>query len=1026
MRAGREEESWVPLLPAGLSLFHRSRWTVTLLLVVILLLPGLSPDALSAQLQPEMWRILVVRVDFTEEVTDEPSTSGRGKFDLRPISAAIGDMRLPFDGPPHDRVFYEQHLDALSHYYDVVSEGRVRIEADVFPSEDTLAYTLPGTILDYGNGRTPEEVGQLWWQLISDAAAAADADPDGPSFSDYDSYLFIHAGLGFETGQLNDIRSVFVSPSDLADYGAPIVVDDGLTTIEDAWILPEVVVANGRAGLNGILAKFFGHQLGLPGLSNFADGLPAVGGWSLMDVGANRVGFVLWNGVLEPIFGFVPPHPIAWSKARLGWIGPVEVERDTTIAILAGDAISTDHPDVTKAVKVALSPTEYLLLSNRQQRGRPEFVLPDGALAFDVETSWVDTDEVSFARQISSFEIDTLRGRGTGPLLRVADDSYDLFVPSSGVLVWHVDSTVFTETPDFFNSERTRPAVMLHEADGARDIGNAFFDRQDRTEGNRADAFFAGSGIDGEPSATRLADDTRPSSRSHTGLASGVEIEVLDEIGDVMRVAIRFAHSAAGWPASLEMSPTQLGLYDVGSSDLPQVLAGSNQLTVALDTRGAEAVRWGGRLMAATADRLLLEVKGDLMAVDPQAGAEAEAIWVANTDSPTAAIVATIKGIPDPMVAVADTDGLHLLRLEDGSRLELFPTIANAMAVADLGGDGQLHLVAATTDGLQLVDATGLQSLGSAGRSFIDVMSGDLDRDAQDDVVAIDVDGGVWIYSDSMLQQVGQLPGAPIGPSALGDIDADGQLEIVIVTSTDLHAREISDVATLLAADGFPVQPPAHHEAGAFRSGPILADLDGDGAQEILLTAGPGLYAYRGSGQPVMGFPLPTTTAPMGAPVAIASGGRVDVAVPTQRGVQRFSPGAALPALSRGGPIAWAQSGADAQQQRRHTLVLSQAPTTGPLLPADQAYCYPNPVVNDDPRAHVRFRLTADASVDLDIYDAIGVRIESLRAQLAGGVEHELSWSVADYASGLYLCRLQARGDAGGRGEVTLRLAVTQ
>ena len=38
MRAGREEESWVPLLPAGLSLFHRSRWTVTLLLVVILLL----------------------------------------------------------------------------------------------------------------------------------------------------------------------------------------------------------------------------------------------------------------------------------------------------------------------------------------------------------------------------------------------------------------------------------------------------------------------------------------------------------------------------------------------------------------------------------------------------------------------------------------------------------------------------------------------------------------------------------------------------------------------------------------------------------------------------------------------------------------------------------------------------------------------------------------------------------------------------------------------------------------------------
>ena len=49
-----------------------------------------------------------------------------------------------------------------------------------------------------------------------------------------------------------------------------------------------------------------------------------------------------------------------------------------------------------------------------------------------------------------------------------------------------------------------------------------------------------------------------------------------------------------------------------------------------------------------------------------------------------------------------------------------------------------------------------------------------------------------------------------------------------------------------------------------------------------------------------------------------------------------------------------------------------------------------------------------------------------MKATLAGGVEHELSWSVADYASGLYLCRLQARGEAGGQGEVTLRLAVSQ
>ena len=47
----------------------------------------------------------------------------------------------------------------------------------------------------------------------------------------------------------------------------------------------------------------------------FADGLPAVGGWSLMDVGANALGFVLQDSLM-PVVGFAPPHPIAWSLSR--------------------------------------------------------------------------------------------------------------------------------------------------------------------------------------------------------------------------------------------------------------------------------------------------------------------------------------------------------------------------------------------------------------------------------------------------------------------------------------------------------------------------------------------------------------------------------------------------------------------------------------------------------------------------------------------------------------------------------------
>lgn len=998
---------------------------MTILVTLLALSPTLVPSPLSAQpVQSETWRILVLRVDFAFEFPDELSTSGRGKFDLRSIEAAIGDMRLPFDGPPHDRAFYEQHIDALAHYYDVVSEGRVQIEAEVFPRVDTLAYTLPGPILSYGNGRTPEEIGELWWKLIHDATVLAEADPDGPEFSDYDSYLFIHAGLGFETGQLNDIRSVFLSTADLSSYGEPITVDGGQTTIQEAWILPEVVVANGRAGLNGILAKFFGHQLGLPGLSNFVDGLPAVGGWSLMDVGANRVGFLLWNSILEPIFGFVPPHPMAWSKARLGWIEPLVVERDTTVSILAGDVPSATHPDAVKAVKVQLSPTEYLLVSNRQQRGRPEFDLPEGSLSFSVETSWVDTNELFFARRIDATQIDTLEGRGTGPLLRIRDDAYDVFAPSSGVLVWHIDSTVFASTPEFFNSERTRPGIMLHEADGERDIGNAYFDRQDRTEGNRADAYFAGHGADAEPGVSLFGVMTQPSSRTHTGLDSGVEVEVLDQIGDVMRVAIRFTHSVDGWPVTLAQA-TRLSLADVTGSDQPEILAGTDQQTTAFAVTGAQLRQWPGEILAAGEGLLVLRQDDRVSAVDPTISGTEE-IWSVSARS-ASALVGRIADYPEPVVALADAEGVQLLAAADGTVRALHEVSAAAMALADLSGDGRLQLVLATRTGLSRA-GDDLTTLGTTPDALVDLFSGDLDRDGADEVIALTATGDVWLLDGGQLRLAAQLGAPALDVGALGDVDGDGQLEILVATATQLHVLEVSDAnALLLAAEGFPVGPPGHHEAGDFIGGPVLADLDGDGAQEILLTATPGLYAFGAGGELTTGFPLPTMSVPTTGPLAIdADGdGRVDVAVPTQRGVQLFEPGqiAATPVAQ----VAWSQVGGDAAQQRRHTLTLTAiAPATGSLLPTRRAYLYPNPVSGQDPGATIRFLLTADAAVELTIYDAIGERIESMKADLSGGVEHEMSWSVDSYASGLYLCRLAARGTDGGRGEVTLRLAVSQ
>ena len=433
------------------------------------------------------WRILAIRVEFPPEDPDQLTTSGDGTFDRRPLAEAVEDYTLPFDTPPHDGIYFGHHLQALARYYRTVSDGRLNIDFTVLPEDPDAAYRMPERALIYGNGRTPEQIDEKWVRLLRDAVAAAD---DDVTFSDYNSFLVFHAGLGHETGELNDIRSVFLDPADLASGGEPVLADGGTFQLPDAWIMPEAVNFNGRAGLNGLMAKFFGFQLGLQGLSNSAVGVPALGGWSLMDVGSTRLGFVRINEELEAGFGFVPPHPMAWSKIQLGWIEPLVVRRDTVVSVVATDrAVAAGAAEaVTKAVKIPLSPTEYFLLVNRQQRGHSE--LPAGvSLPFGEDNSlWLDSSEIDFSATLSAEqagERSELTGSGAGVWLGVPE--YDAFVPGSGILVWHVDDHAIAAglLAGGVNNDRVRPGIALEEADGFRHIGNVFFNLQEFTEGTQ-------------------------------------------------------------------------------------------------------------------------------------------------------------------------------------------------------------------------------------------------------------------------------------------------------------------------------------------------------------------------------------------------------------------------------------------------------------------------------------------------------------------------------------------------------------
>ena len=900
----------------------------------------------------------------------------------------------------------------------------MRIESSVYPSALAEAYTLPRSALSYGNGRSPEEIGRLWRELIVDAVDLAAADPDGPDFAAFNSYLIIHAGRGHETGQLNDIRSVFLRPEDLDEHGGP--VEAGGAVIREAWILPEAVDFSGRGGLNGLLAKFFGHQLGLPGLSNFARGLPAVGGWSLMDVGANRSGFVRVGGELEFVVGMVPPHPMAWSKARLGWIEPLEVRRDTVVQILAGDRPADGGGEV-HAVRVPLSPTEYLLLENRQQRGLTEHDLPPGVEApISGEFAWIGADEAELSHRITAAESDSLAGRGAGVWLQA--DEYDAFVPGSGVLIWHVDEAVIAAAPaEGINNERERPGLMLVEADGSRDIGNPYFDRQEFVEGTRWTPFFAGRAPGPGPDITgvsRFGADTAPATVTHTGLVSGLEVEVLSGLDDRMSVSLRFTRSAAGWPRPLA-GVRRLQAADVDGDGRPELLAEGEDGVRVLAPAAADGPPVDEVLLAAAEGLLFTRSAAGRVAARPLGGGPA---WETQLEGrPSHALYAADLAGRGAVLAVGGPQGLSVLDAATGELRFTHEAPVLGMAAADRDGDGAEELLVLGPGELLRYDGTeAAVSIGGLSGSGLPPSAADLDGDGLADLVLADSGGRLRSFG----QGAGDLQvssGAPnMAAASFADLDGDGQLEILVPTAEAVHAWS----AAGLRSPGFPVAPPMHQESGPLLGEVVAADLDADGVPEIFVSAGNGVHGLDGSAVPLSGFPVASPAIPATAPVLVDfdGDGGLDLAVGDGEGLNLWRPVSWDPAFAAGLPTGWSQPGGSASGRRTHPSAAEPPPPPEDLdlLPASRAYCYPNPAGGEE-SVNVRFFVARPARVTLTVHDAMGEVVERLEADGVRAAEaNEITWSVRGYASGLYLCRLEARGDDGSRGEATVRLAVSR
>jgi hypothetical protein len=347
-------------------------------------------------------------------------------------------------------------------------------------------------------------------------------------------------------------------------------------------------------------------------------------------------------------------------------------------------------------------------------------------------------------------------------------------------------------------------------------------------------------------------------------------------------------------------------------------------------------------------------------------------------------------------------------------RQEVLP--ARTLAAADLDGDGQRELIGSGAGGWQL------QLQGSLARwagETLPPVAGDLDGDGMAELVLARAGGRVEVVGKApwRVELGDSLASAP----ALGDVDGDGFLEVVVAGPQGIH---------ILRADGkgqadFPAMLPRSQRAGALQWSPILLDLDGDDGQEIAVGSLNGLYGLGQDGQVLAGFPLLTGGGVVAAPMTLDldGDGELELAALAGEYLYVWDPGD-WAAPYHGRAADWAQEGADAQGTHSYaaTRQLPRSDLSAPLLPEARVYCYPNPVGSDD-QAHLRFFLNQPARVELEVFAPLGVRVTHLRAE-SGLAENELSWSVGSYASGLYLCRLEAKAEDGKKAVVVVKMAV--
>jgi hypothetical protein len=779
-----------------------------------------------------------------------------------------------------------------------------------------------------------------------------------------------------------------------------------------------------QGSINGLLANSFGSYLGLPDLFNTRTGDSGIGQFGLMDIAG---GFVFYGGLF-------PPEPSAWEKVYLGWVAPITIGPGSTAISLPAVGLKTGRDTV---YKIPISDREYFLIENRTRDTKLDgqrLTIRKGGTSvtrhFGQDTTGFNFDNVS---SISGSVIDVEDFDWALPSLTSIEDSTYV---GGGVLIWHIDEDIIAQglANNMVNADPLHRGVDLEEADGSQDLGRSydpFSEPGSGTEwGYQQDFWYGGNVI---RVYTNVFDkDSKPNSRSYSGAMSLVTVRSFSKRSPRMTATVDVGdsqvHRLQGFARTIAVKSSVTPPSANGSTVMLGVDGGiyafrGDGSSKTKDATGLLFPKGGGTAIASTAygtNLLLAGVQDSTLTILNTFGKSADAVIdsvssiaiLAGDRLTTPAMFADLSIIPSIVVGTAhgtvlsySSTGILLKKISVSSSpvnsLTQLPT-------PSLSKPAELFF----TCGGRLYSEQSSVALGDSSLPW--VATSVVSRSGN--FVVVGQLGGQRLLAFTL--DLGQklfeitLNGGGLSALAAADIDGDGEKDVIVLAGDRLIA--LNRTGASLA--GFPIVAP---NKSRFVGDPLIGDVNGDGATEIMVCSSSGdVAAYDKQGRLLGGYPVQLSSGgEMGLAFFQSAAGNIGIAGLTKP----VSGVCALQALEltksyRSEYIAWSQYLRDARHSNYDATAGGSTPPSNEFLPLSRVYNWPNPVYGTT--TQIRYYTPEDASISIKILDLAGLVVAEFQVRSKGGLDGEVPWDVSRIQSGVYLARVEATGSS--RSEVAI------